>query len=603
MAPPTRRDATYQRNRKIILAESPTCYWCKRRPATTADHLIELDRAEAAGLPGQEVHALSNLVPACAGCNSSRGATYGNHKRGKATRARAAAVKESADRRASATPSVFESERPHPEPLDGKISRKSLPSGEEGGEIPPRLLTPSHGGPSLGPSVAAWAEAHLDVRLYPWQTLVLDRLLEHDAEGAFCHRWGLTSTARQNGKTVLLSALLGWWMTEGRIVRGGPQSVLSVAHELRAAEEIFHVLGPILQDKFGGKAYASFGRKEVRFDDGSIWRISSATPAAGHGQSNDLLVVDELWDVGDVLHSGLLPTQRARPSPLAAYFSTAGTEKSTVFLKYREQGLDLIDKGTPGRLMMAEWSPPPGVDLTDRTYWVSANPAIGHGNLTLQDLEDESQSPDRANFLRASLNLWIASDASWLDPGDWTACQTDDPPPPWTVLVVEQSIDGSRFVGLLAGQDADGRTHAAVGFVEGRETDAWQRVRELLPPGGTLALTPSLDIHAPPEYADRKTIVGHGEILKWTSLVRSMIRDDRVRHAGETILSEHVARAVGYYQKGGAMGLSSEKSPGPIEFARCLVWAVALSSRARFSSKPAIGGSNRRNRPARSLPR
>lgn len=603
MAPPTRRDAAYQRNRKILLADSPTCYWCKRRPATTADHLIELDRAEAAGLPGQEVHALSNLVPACASCNSSRGATYGNQKRGKATKARNAAVAEAEARRRTTKPAVFKSEAPHPEPHNGAISEKTARPVGEGGEIPPRLLTPSHGAASLGPAVAAWAETHLDVRLYPWQTLVLDRLLEHDDTGAFCHRWGLTSTARQNGKTVLLSALLGWWMTEGRIVRGEPQSVLSVAHELRAAEEIFHVLAPVLSDKFGGKAFASFGRKEVRFDDGSIWRISSATPAAGHGQSNDLIVVDELWDVGDVLHSGLLPTQRARRSPLAAYFSTAGTEKSTVFLKYREQGLDLIDKGTAGRLMMAEWSPPPGVDLTDQTYWVDANPAIGHGNLTLQDLEDESQSPDRANFLRASLNLWIASDASWLDPGDWTACQTDDPPPPFTVLVVEQSVDGSRFVGLLAGQDENGNTYAQVGFVEGRETDAWARVRELLPPAGILAITPSLDIHAPPEYADRKTIVGHGEILKWTGLVRSMIRDDRVRHSGETILSEHVARAVGYYQKGGAMGLSSEKSPGPIEFARCLVWAVALASKARYSAKPAIGGSSRRNRPARSLTR
>ena len=114
MARPTRRDAAYQRNRKILLADSPTCYWCKRRPATTADHLIELDRAEAAGLPGQEVHALSNLVPACASCNSSRGATYGNQKRGKATKARNAAVAEAEARRRTTKPAVFKAEAPHP---------------------------------------------------------------------------------------------------------------------------------------------------------------------------------------------------------------------------------------------------------------------------------------------------------------------------------------------------------------------------------------------------------------------------------------------------------------------------------------------------------
>jgi phage terminase large subunit-like protein len=126
-----------------------------------------------------------------------------------------------------------------------------------------------------------------------------------------------------------LTALVGWWLTDGREVRGGRQSVLSVAHDLKLAEEIHYVLGPILEAKYDGKVSYSFGRKEVRFKDGSIWRIAAATPAAGHGQSNDLLVVDEIWSVNsDILHNGLLPTQRARPQPLAAFFSTAGTEKS-----------------------------------------------------------------------------------------------------------------------------------------------------------------------------------------------------------------------------------------------------------------------------------
>jgi hypothetical protein len=73
-----------------------------------------------------------------------------------------------------------------------------------------------------------------------------------------------------------------------------------------------------------------------------------------------------------------------------------------------------------------------------------------------------------------------------------------------------------------------------------------------------------------------------------------MIRDGQLRHHGETILDEHVNRAVGYYQRGGAMGLSSEKSPGPIELARCLVWGTALASKAKYSTRPAIGGARRR---------
>ena len=115
----------------------------------------------------------------------------------------------------------------------------------------------------------------------------------------------------------------------------------------------------------------------------------------------------------------------------------------------------------------------------------------------------------------------------------------------------------------------------------------------MLPAGAQLAVTPSLDIHAPPEYEKRKTVVGHGEIVRWTGIVRGMIREGKVAHYGQTILSEHVARAVAYQSKAG-MGLWSEKSPGPIELARCLVWTVALCSKAKHAGKPAIGGTRRR---------
>jgi len=33
-------DATYRKHRATILRDQPLCHWCKRRPATEADHLI-----------------------------------------------------------------------------------------------------------------------------------------------------------------------------------------------------------------------------------------------------------------------------------------------------------------------------------------------------------------------------------------------------------------------------------------------------------------------------------------------------------------------------------------------------------------------------------
>jgi hypothetical protein len=60
------KSANYQKRRKELLRDQPLCHWCKRRPATEADHLIEVD---AGGSDGP-------LVPACKPCNATRGANY-----------------------------------------------------------------------------------------------------------------------------------------------------------------------------------------------------------------------------------------------------------------------------------------------------------------------------------------------------------------------------------------------------------------------------------------------------------------------------------------------------------------------------------------------
>lgn len=601
---PSRRDREYVRNRRVVLEGGPLCYWCENVKADTVDHVVEMDRFD----DPVAAHALTNLVPACRRCNSSRGAQYGNRKRTAVRRARDAAVEASEAARDARAPARFlERPTPVPEPLGKNLSpqaRKRPRKAQSGPEeapaagsvrIPPRLITRSWGGRTLGGEVAAWASEHLSVELRDWQRLVLDGMLEVDDDDQLRHKWSLTSCARQNGKTVILASLVGWWLDAGRRWRGEPQSVLSVAHRLDLAEELWHVLMPPFDaGRFGEcRTWSTHGRKELRLDDGTRWRISSATPLAGHGTTNDLLVVDELWSVdSDVLHAGLLPTQRARRSPLCAMFSTAGHAGSSAMLRWRETGLEQIGTREPGRMHLAEWSPPPGADPTDPATWPLANPSWGHGSVDEQGLRDELQSPNREAFLRSSLNLWTSADGAWIPPGSWDPLTAEITAPP-TVLAVEVSRDGSRFVGVLAGPADDDVVEIDTAFVVFSEREMWDRVVELAPRGGTVAIPGSLEIHRPPSLADRSTIVGHGEILKWTGLVRAMIVDGRLRHSGDLALAEHVTRAVGY-QTQVASGISSDRSPGPIELCRCLIWAAALASRPTRKAAPAIGGTRRR---------
>ena len=63
-----RSTQAYQKNRAELLKDKPMCHWCKRKPATEADHLIEVDRGGS--------NDLDNLVPSCKQCNARRGANY-----------------------------------------------------------------------------------------------------------------------------------------------------------------------------------------------------------------------------------------------------------------------------------------------------------------------------------------------------------------------------------------------------------------------------------------------------------------------------------------------------------------------------------------------
>jgi phage terminase large subunit-like protein len=156
----------------------------------------------------------------------------------------------------------------------------------------PRLVTPHVGGRGYGPSVAAWAQRHLQIELMPWQVTALSGQLVHDDAGDLVFRESLVSTARQQGKSVALRALIGWWLTEYAVLhRKSPQNVLSTANMLDRAEAIFLELAFVLKESFGAKLIQQIGRKSVQMPDGSRWEVRAASSKL-HGGSYDLIVVD-----------------------------------------------------------------------------------------------------------------------------------------------------------------------------------------------------------------------------------------------------------------------------------------------------------------------
>jgi hypothetical protein len=439
---------------------------------------------------------------------------------------------------------------------------------------------------SYGPQVVEWALEHLGVSLMPWQCYALERQLAYDAAGEWCNRVALTSTARQNGKSVCIAATIGWALTEWPNILGRPVKVVSTAHRLDLATSLFQEVAPMLEERFGGKPVWSFGRNEIRIKN-SRWIVKAARPSAPHGLAGvDLLVVDELWGVdSDTLDIGFLPTQRAVRNPLAVFYSTAGTEESTAMLRHREACVRAIDTGEQNGTLLLEYSPPPELDPMTPEAWRYANPALVHdgnpnGTLTTRTIEREAVAPNRAAFLRSSVNIWCQTDAGFLAPGQFEACRTDKPPLPGGVLACEVSIDDGRYVAVRCNTNADGMPTATVALMADTVPTFWKAVREQLAknPGVLLAITPTLDAHCPTDLSHRRMIVGYQEITRWTAVVKQMVTERRLLHTGETMLTEHVGRAVAV-RTPGSIAISSAKSPGPVELCRCMIWAAALASK------------------------
>jgi hypothetical protein len=405
----------------------------------------------------------------------------------------------------------------------------------------------------------------------------------------FLRRTALCSVARQNGKSLLVQAVIGTWLTTIALDRGKPQLVISVAHKLDLATALFKSLAPILVEHYGAKVSWSYGRSSCDMPDGSQWIVRAATPQAGHGYSADLVVIDEVWSVSEAaIDEGLIPSQTARRNSLLAMFSTAGTQESKAMLRWRDQGLQQIDAGEPGPLYFAEFSPPNDLDPMSQTAWEFSNPALGY-TLELRTLEAMSKAPNRQAFLRASVNLWVSALSGWLEPGLFAACAIDDPPPPGGVLAVEQDLDQGRYCGVRANQHPNGKTVVTVAFIVDNMAALWAAVEQQIKdnPELRLAIVPGLEVHCPPKYERRRTIWGYKELLRWTQPVRSMIIENRLAHTGELQLIEHCERAV-MVKHQGSIALSSARSPGPIELARCMVVAAALSSRPSGGGKPML---------------
>lgn len=261
---------------------------------------------------------------------------------------------------------------------------------------PKRELTPKT---SLGFAAIDYAKTVLHQSLYPWQEWALIHMLE--IEGDIEVKWNfrfrtiVLLVSRQNGKTVLSKVIASFFLNvlEVKNVLGTSLSV----------DKALEVLDAVIDDQENIPALSAEIDKVIRVNGGNkliltgkrTYKIGAPNRRAGRGDSNDLVLLDELrehrnWETW----SATIASTNARPNALAIAFSNAGDPASVVLRQVRSQAISEITKDSDRKqsfggddvddLGLFEWSADDDCDTKDPIQIAKANPALGYGKLTLR---------------------------------------------------------------------------------------------------------------------------------------------------------------------------------------------------------------------------
>lgn len=254
---------------------------------------------------------------------------------------------------------------------------------------------------SLGFACIEYARTVLGKALYPWQEWALIHSLEIVGElggdWSFRFRTVLFLISRQNGKTVLSEVIASFFLNVLQV-----DSVFGTSLSLDKAEEVWEA---VINDQESipelstsiDRISRTNGNKRLILTGLRQYKVGAPTRRAGRGDSNDLVMLDEVREHRDwETWSAAAASINAKPNGLIVCFSNAGDPDSVVLRQLRAQAIGKnddfggnVDGATLG---LFEWSAPDGAATDDIEALAQANPAMGYGLLTERALMANRQT-------------------------------------------------------------------------------------------------------------------------------------------------------------------------------------------------------------------
>lgn len=252
---------------------------------------------------------------------------------------------------------------------------------------------------TLGYSIIEYAEKILYIELYPYQKWLLIHLFEIigdlSSNWHFRFRTALILISRQNGKTKLSVVIASYFLNVLKV-----NNIFSTSLSVEKAEEVWEEVisyeeeSPILNKEIERVARSN-GNKRLVLNGNRVYKVGAPNRRAGRGDSNDLVITDEVREQRDWETWGaVISSTNAKPNGIVIGFSNAGDADSIVLRKLRSQAIAEINKEETEEddnnvegLALFEWSADESLAIDDVEAIKQSNPALGYGLLTMRAIK------------------------------------------------------------------------------------------------------------------------------------------------------------------------------------------------------------------------
>jgi phage terminase large subunit-like protein len=258
------------------------------------------------------------------------------------------------------------------------------------------------GASSDGVAVSRFAGDVFGVALMPWQTEALTIALQ-TAEGRRLFRDVTVTVPRQQGKTTLLLMLALWTLLGG----DGRRVVYAAQSRIAARQKLLSGWWPAVRASGVGDRFSVFranGSEALQCDNGSELVLMSSDEHGGHGETADLVILDECWSYpDDRVEMSARPMMSTRSDAQLWAVSTAGSAGDSWWWDRLAAARTCAELGMPDGQCLIEYSASPEADPFDEKGWGAFMPALGR-TVAVESLRADLAGMGPGPFSRAYMN-------------------------------------------------------------------------------------------------------------------------------------------------------------------------------------------------------